>query len=277
MGLRWSGFRRVHRTVCKRLARRLRELDLADLDAYRPLLLRAPEEWARLDEMCRIPISRFARDRAVFDALADDLLPVLAGGARAAGRRRLTAWSAGCASGEEPYSLAIVWRLAVAPSVPDVELTILATDIDAEMLARARRACYGPGSLRDLRPQWRAEAFAIRDGEECLEDRFRRGVTLRRADIRVGMPRGPFDLVLCRNLAFTYFDSQLARRTLRGLHRRLRPEGLLVVGAHERPPDLADAPFERVGPALPVYRRVGGAGPAGQGAPDRLEAVPDDT
>jgi chemotaxis protein methyltransferase CheR len=276
IGLRWSGFRRVRRTVCKRLARRLRELDLADLDAYRAVLLQSPEEWTRLDGMCRIPISRFARDRAVFEALADDLLPALASNARAVGRRRLTAWSAGCASGEEPYSLAIVWRLAVAPSVPDVALTILATDIDATMLARARRACYGPGSLRELRPEWRVEAFEMRDGEECLDDRFRRDVTLRPGDLRVEMPRGPFDVILCRNLAFTYFDPQLARRTLQGLHRRLRPGALLIVGAHEQLPDLTDAPFERIGPALPIYRTVSGVRPAGQGTPDRPEAVPDD-
>ena len=265
MGYRWRGFRKVHRTVCKRLSRRLRELDLADLDAYRAILVASPEERRRFDALCRIPISRFARDRALFDALAIDLLPALAREARGAGRSTVAAWSAGCASGEEPYSLGIVWRLAVAPLAPDVSLDVIATDIDATMLARARTACYPLGSLRDLRPAWRRTAFEQRDGDECLRTPFRSGITFRRQDIREMMPPGPFNLILCRNLAFTYFDSDLEARILRGLHHRLAPDGVLIIGMHETPPKLDDAPLERVAPTLPCYRRARGAGMSAPG------------
>jgi chemotaxis protein methyltransferase CheR len=262
LGYHWRGYRKVHRTVCKRLNRRLRELDLAGLDEYRARLEGSPAEWTRLDAMCRIPISRFVRDRMLFDALARELLPALAHGARRAGRSTVEAWSAGCASGEEPYSLAIAWRLAVPGAMPSVSLAILATDIDPTMLARARTACYPPGALRDLPPEWRRTAFEKRDGDECLTAPFRLGVTFRQEDIREMMPPGPFDLILCRNLAFTYFDAELERRILRGVHQRLRPGGLLVVGAHERPPQVAEAQLERISPALPCYRRPS-AGAAG--------------
>ncbi|MEE8226367.1 MAG: CheR family methyltransferase, partial [Kiloniellales bacterium] len=113
LGLRWAGYRRVRRTVCKRIERRRRELGLADAAAYRACLIADPGEWTRLDALCRISISRFYRDRAVFDHLVCDVLPNLA---TKAGRRADTAlrcWSAGCASGEEPYSLAIAWRYAL--------------------------------------------------------------------------------------------------------------------------------------------------------------------
>ena len=78
LDLRWAGYRRVHRTVCKRLRRRARELGLPDLAAYGAFVAANPDERRRLDAMCRIPISRFYRDRAVFDALAGDVLPGLA-------------------------------------------------------------------------------------------------------------------------------------------------------------------------------------------------------
>ena len=86
IGLEWRGFRRVHRQVCKRLGRRLAALGLADLQAYRVYLGADAAEWSRLDELCRISITRFYRDRAVFDALRERLLPALAQRA-ATGRR----------------------------------------------------------------------------------------------------------------------------------------------------------------------------------------------
>ena len=115
IGLEWRGFRRVHRQVCKRLGRRLAALGLADLQAYRVYLGADAAEWSRLDELCRISITRFYRDRAVFDALRERLLPALAQRARRGGAPALRAWSAGCAGGEEPYTLALLWHLDVAP------------------------------------------------------------------------------------------------------------------------------------------------------------------
>ncbi|HVH44292.1 MAG TPA: hypothetical protein VM925_18195, partial [Labilithrix sp.] len=86
LGLRWEGFRRVRGTVRKRLKRRLGALGLADLSEYRARLEVDPNEWALVEEMCRMPISRFHRDRAVFDMLAHEILPALA--ARATSERR---------------------------------------------------------------------------------------------------------------------------------------------------------------------------------------------
>ncbi len=105
LGMRWAGFRKVRKTVCKRVARRLHTLGLPDADAYRRYLVGHEAEWPRLDAMCRIPISRFWRDRGVFDLLADEVFPALATAAAARGDNCLRVWSAGCASGEEPYSV----------------------------------------------------------------------------------------------------------------------------------------------------------------------------
>ena len=178
LGLRRPGYRKVRRLVGKRLSRRLVELGLADLSAYRTFLISAPAEWARLDAMCRIPISRFYRDRGAFDVMAQRLFPGVAAMASARGDNAVKCWSAGCASGEEPYTLVMAWRFCVAHDWPARGFTVIATDADKTMIERAEAVCYARSSLKDLPQKWRDRAF-IRSGERfCLAPEFRRGVEL---------------------------------------------------------------------------------------------------
>jgi chemotaxis protein methyltransferase CheR len=236
LGLRWAGFRRVRRQVCRRIRRRLAALGLDGLAAYRAHLESHPGEWGALDAFCRIPISRFYRDRAVFEALARLVLPELARAARERGAAEIRAWSAGCASGEEPYSLSLAWELGARGRFPALSLRILATDTDPRLLARARRACYPPSSLRELPAGWRSAAFEEAGGLWQLRHGFREGVEFREQDLRDRMPDERFDLVLCRNLAFTYFDPAHQRAALDGLVARLLPGGALAIGSHEALP-----------------------------------------
>jgi chemotaxis protein methyltransferase CheR len=251
LGLRWRGFRNVRGTVRKRLRKRMAELGIQDLNAYRVRLESHPEEWSVLNAMCRIPISRFYRDRAVFDMLRDEIVPERARAARETGQR-VRIWSAGCASGEEPYTVAILWHLHIASSCPDIALEILATDADETMLARARRGCYAGGSLPELPSHWRVEAFRQEGPLWCVRDEFRQEIAFRCEDLRTTAPDGPFDVVLCRNVAFTYFDEALQYVVAERLLGRLRPGGVLVLGNHEALPHAVDA-VRRRGPC--VYER----------------------
>jgi chemotaxis protein methyltransferase CheR len=254
--LRWEGFRRVRGQVCKRLRRRLQALGLPGVAGYRARLEADPGEWAVLDSLCRVTISRFYRDRRVFDALRDDLLPALLERALARGEPALRVWSAGCASGEEPYTVSVLFRLALQPRFPAARLELVATDADEALLARARRGCYPRGTLRELPPAWADAAFAGPGPEPCLAPRFREGVCFLRQDLRAELPDGPFHLVLCRNLAFTYFAPPLQKEVLARLVARLEPGGLLVIGGHESLPEH-DAGLERAaGPLLPVFQRA---------------------
>jgi chemotaxis protein methyltransferase CheR len=234
--LRWEGFRKVRRQVCRRVARRLRELHLPNADAYRAFLESTPEEWRRLDALCRVTISRFNRDRGVFGFLEREVLPDLAERAVARGTA-VEAWSVGCASGEEPYSLALAWEYGVRPSIPEAALHVRATDADETMVRRAQAAAYAWGSLRDLPEPRRRGAFVHRGGRYHLRPRFRRLVTIERHDVRGSMPEGAYDLLLCRNLAFTYFDLELQREVADRLALALRPGGALVIGSHETLPE----------------------------------------
>jgi chemotaxis protein methyltransferase CheR len=234
LGLRWQGFRKVRRQVCRRVSRRIAELRLGEADAYRAYLEGVEEEWDVLAGLCRVTISRFWRDRAVFEALRDEVLPELS---------PVSAWSAGCASGEEPYSLVL------AAAEARVEIHVIATDVDPLLLERARRACYRESSLRDLPAHLRARAFE--DGR--LRPEYREPVDVLRHDVRDGAPGGPFDLTLCRNLVFTYFAEELQREVGRHLARSLRGGGALVVGAHEALPERLDR-LEPWPAARGVYR-----------------------
>lgn len=235
--LRWPGFRKVRRQVCRRIDQRRASLGLADIAAYRRLLDTSADEWNVLDELCRVTISRFARDHAVWVVLADDVLPRLAHDAHRACRPAVRAWSAGCGAGEEPFTLAIAWELAVAPHVPDVGLDVLATDIDDVQLARAAAARFPSGTLRELGDTWRRAAFDHVAGEERLREQFRAHVRFAHHDVRTSPPAGPFDLVLCRNLAFTYFEEPVQRQVATAFSHVLHANGALVVGIHERLPE----------------------------------------
>jgi chemotaxis protein methyltransferase CheR len=234
--LHWPGYRRVRAQVCKRLDRRLRALGLADAAAYREYLDAHSAEWNVLDRLCCISISRFFRDRAFFEALEREVLHALARQAARGDERAIECWSAGCASGEEPYGLAILWRLTLATQYPGIEMRILATDLDAALLERAARGCYRPSSLKELPAAMRAAAFEVSGSELCLRTDFRRAVRFACQDLRSEMPDRAFDLVLCRNVALTYFEPALQRKVLARILERLRPGGVLAIGGHERLP-----------------------------------------
>jgi chemotaxis protein methyltransferase CheR len=236
--LRWPGFRKVRRQVCRRVERRIHMLGLSGPDAYRAYLEANAPEWEQLDELCHVTISRFYRDRGVFTFLERTVLPALTRGA-AARRAMLDAWTAGCASGEEPYTVALIWNLTVGREFPGVQLRLLATDVDEAVLARARAAEYPESSLRELPQPWRDAAFVGRDGVYELRPAFRQPVDVLRHDLRQGLPDGPFDLVLCRNVAFTYFDLELQEEVAARLADGLRRGGALVLGAHETLPEGA--------------------------------------
>jgi len=238
--MRWAGFRKVRKQVCKRIARRLRRLDLPGPRAYRQYLLEHPDEWAELDRCCRITLSRFYRDRAVFDFLGANVLPALARRASQRADRQLVVWSAGCAGGEEAYTLRLIWEHGLASRWPALALRILASDLDSVNLERARRACYPASSLKDLPARWRDAAFRRVNADFCLRPGYRTGVEFCCQDLRRAMPERRFDLILCRNLVFTYFVLELQQRMLKNLVRCLRPGGVLVIGAHESLPGALD-------------------------------------
>lgn len=251
IGLRWAGFRKVRRQVCKRLKRRMSELGLEGFPAYRERLQMDPEEWRTLDECSHITISRFLRDKGVFEALRTRVLSEIAARAKHEARG-VRCWSAGCASGEEPYTLKILWDLEIAGACGEVAFSIIATDIDLTMLERAREGCFPASSLRELPPHLVSQAFERVGNRFCVRARHREGVTFQMQDLRSEAPPGPFDLVLCRYLAFTYFAPPQQQQVLARIAERLSPNGYLVIGTHEQLPEHV-APFSSLSGAPQIF------------------------
>jgi chemotaxis protein methyltransferase CheR len=252
--MRWPGFRKVRGQVCKRLERRLDELHLEDLKGYRSHLENNPLEWYILDSMCRITISRFYRDRGVYNSIRTHVLPELLGNVRQEGDRNLSCWCIGAASGEEPYSLSLLWELSGLKK-RGADLKILATEVEGQMLNRARNGCYPASSLRELDASITNRAFTRKDGLFCLKEPYRKRVEFLQQDIRNTLPEATFHLILCRNLVFTYFSRKLQEEISREILLHLKPGGGLVIGIHEELPSSLPG----LAPWLPeekIYRRT---------------------
>jgi len=218
----------------------MRDLGVDSYAAYRERLEGDPSEWRAVDECCHITISRFFRDRGIFEVVRRRLLPDVAARAKREGRDAQV-WSAGCASGEEPYTLKILWDFEVAIAYPGVALSIVATDVDQAMLARALEGCFEPTSLHELTPTLIEQGFDRLDSRYCVKPEHREGIEFLDQDLRKETPARLFDLILCRYVTFTYFTVPLQRKVLTSMLKRLRPRGYLVIGTHEQlPSDVSE-------------------------------------
>lgn len=252
--LRWEGFRRVRVQVCKRVARRMRQLGLKSARDYRSYLQAYPHEWNELDALSRVTISRFYRDKAVFALLENEVLPGLAQQVENQGQDLLRIWSIGCCSGEESYTIAIIWKLRLQPQFPHIRVEVVATDVDANMIRRAKSACYSYSSIKDLPVEWHKQLFNQRDQLFYLKPEYKSGVRFIEQDVRTTTPGGMFDLVACRNLVFTYFGEQQQRKACDRIGAVLRSGGALVIGIHEDLPEGA-AGFEVGFERLRIFRK----------------------
>jgi chemotaxis protein methyltransferase CheR len=135
-----------------------------------------------------------------------------------------------------------------------MKISILATDADPTMIERAKEGCYAAGSLREMPPEWKTSAFVRERGRFCVRPEERAKVIFLEQDVRAAEPGGLFHLILCRNVAFTYFDKDLQKEILARLYNKLHEQGALVTGVHEALPD--DAAGFLPWPGCPaVYRK----------------------
>lgn len=254
MHMRWAGFRKVRKQVCKRIDRRLRTLSINNLKKYREYLQTHTDEWSELSHLCRITISRFYRDIMVFTSLQKEYFPKQLKQISKEGRMKLNIWCVGSSSGEEPYTISILWQHNLSKAFSDCAIDILATDIDNRLIERAKKACYSYSSVRDIPISSRNIAFDYQDEKYCLKPVYKQNIEFKYHDVCCEFPDKIFDVILCRNLVFTYFDFKLQKNILAGFRHHLTPNGLLVLGAHERLPKEAIS-FTVLSETLGIYQR----------------------
>jgi chemotaxis methyl-accepting protein methylase len=238
----------------RRIAVRMRACGVHTYDDYRLVLDRSPAEIERLRDALTINVTRFYRNAETWNVLRRVVLPDLF----ARPRVELHAWSAGCASGEEPYTLAMLaadYLDRTGRGGELARLTIDATDIDSASLDRARAAVYRREALSEMPAELAASGFE-RSGEGCrVADRIRRRVHVRRLDLSREEPfRTDYDLILCRNVVI-YFDRPMQERLFTTFARALVRGGYLVLGKVETLFGAARERLALVDPRERVYRR----------------------
>ncbi|HEX9057121.1 MAG TPA: CheR family methyltransferase [Ktedonobacterales bacterium] len=218
-------------TIIRRLKRRMIAQGVSSLVEYQKLVKRDPAEYQRLLNSLLIKVTEFFRDQPVFDALRRDVLPKLIDYARHH-TSELRVWSAGCATGEEAYSLAMFIAEALGDDQHALKVTIFATDADPDAIAFARRGIYSNAALRHVPEHMLTKYFMKHDGEYSAGKRIRGMIIFGEHDLARRAPFPRIDLVLCRNVLI-YFTTELQKRVIRLFAYSLRDGGYLVLGKVE--------------------------------------------
>jgi two-component system CheB/CheR fusion protein len=242
-------------TIMRRLRGRMNATARPTLGGYAAYLESDPEEYARLVNSLLIKVTEFFRDPKLFDYLREHVLPELIVEARR-DRRELRLWSAGCSTGEEAYSLAIIVAEALGEDHPWPDIRIFATDIDREAIIFARRGIYPPTALKGLPAGARDRYFLKSDGGYEVAKRLRALMVFGEHDLGERAPFPRIDLLLCRNVLI-YFNAAMQRIALETFAFSLRSGGRLALGPSETVMSLPE-PFETEQGHLRVYRRLPG-------------------
>ncbi len=250
LGLQWRPFQR--RGVKRKVERRILQLGFSRFDEYLLKVQQDSEEKGCLSRILTVTISRFFRDKEVFDALETSVLPTVLKNLKG---KELNIWSIGCASGEEPYSLSLLWKEEFERDFPEVRLSILATDIDERMLQRAEEGRYKKSSLREMPTEILENHFKKEGGFFILNPSVRESVAFKRHDLLSEEPFLGMDIILCRNLAFTYFSKESQKEVLKKICSSLKGKGYLVIGKEECLPLTFPTLFVPMIPSLNIYQK----------------------
>ena len=226
----------------RRLAVRLRARGVESYREYLRLL--DDEEYEKLFEALTINLSYFFRDKTVFEALREKVLKTLIQEKLEGSSRLIRVWSAGCAGGEEPYSVAILLDELLGADLGNWRISIRATDLDAGALEKARRGVYSEFSFRGADPDYIKRYFTpLSDREYSLQPEIKALVKFERHDLLADPPPHYLDLILCRNVLI-YFSRQQQERLFAIFHDALGEGRYLVTGKTEILSPFASQLFE---------------------------------
>jgi two-component system, chemotaxis family, CheB/CheR fusion protein len=226
-GLDVTGYKRS--SLMRRTRKRMREVGIEGFPAYADYLGERPEEFDHLFATILINVTSFFRDPPTWQVMAEQIVPELLEREQ---ETPIRVWSAGCASGQEPYSVAIMFAEALGtPEISD-RVKIYATDVDDHALSEARRAEYLGRSVESIPPEMRERYLQPVGTAFGLRPELRRSVIFGKHNLVSDPPISRLDLLLCRN-TLMYFNAPLQTRIMESFHFALRPEGYLVLGKSE--------------------------------------------
>jgi len=227
-GFDFTGYKRG--SVARRIGKRMAQVGIREPDAYQDHLEANPSEFVDLFNTILINVTRFFRDPEAWRFLTDTILPRILSSKGQDDEIRL--WSAGCASGEEAYSLAMILAEALDPRAFKERVKIYATDVDEEALSEGRRGIYSTTDVEDVPLEMRDRWFKPTDDHMVLSPDIRRSVIFGRQDLVHDSPISRIDLLVCRNVLM-YFTSETQAGIIARLHFALKDEGFLFLGRSE--------------------------------------------
>src|SRR5215813_11609700 len=267
-GLDFTGYKRS--SLARRIRKRMHEAGAADYVDYRDRLESSAEEFGLLFNTILINVTGFFRDTETWTFLQQEVMPELLAGIDR--EREIRVWSAGCASGEEAYSLAMAFSEALGVEETAKRVKIYGTDVDEDALRDARVGLYSAKALEALSPELREKYFEQNGTVFSFRPDLRRRVIFGRHDITRDAPISRLDLLVCRN-TLMYFNVETQAQVIDRLHFALRENAYLFLGKAEML--LSDGErFEVVSMRQRIFRRRPGAAiPRYQSMPIRLDAI----
>jgi chemotaxis methyl-accepting protein methylase len=245
-------------TVTRRLQRRLYATGATTYLEYMQFLDSHPEEYQRLADDLTIKVSGFFRSQHTFHQVAKLVLPELVAYKRNREQQRLSIWSAACARGEEPYSIAILLADFLGNRLPEFEISIHASDINRRALTEAREGIYSPKEVENLPPAILESYFTSNDEGYVANSNIRQMVSFSYFDL-VSTKPPPFanlDCVFCCNILI-YLRKQLQERVLGIVYDSLATPGYLVLGEVETPTDSLRPKLECLDAKAKIYKKTG--------------------
>lgn len=240
-------------TVARRIERRLGINQLTSLDAYLRLLLDSPRELQTLSRELLIGVTRFFRDDDAFAQLAKNVIPKVF--ERAMGRKdSIRLWVAGCSSGEEAYSLAILFDEYLLRRKSECTVKIFATDVDEEAIAEASSGIYSLDIEQDVSPDRLNGYFIKKDDHYLVSQKLRQMVIFASHNMIEDPPFSNIDLVSCRN-ALIYFQHAAQKKVLSSLYFALQRDGYLFLGSSESLGDL-QSHFETLDDRAKIFVKI---------------------
>jgi two-component system, chemotaxis family, CheB/CheR fusion protein len=251
-GFDFTGYKRS--SLQRRIGKRMQDIGIEGYEGYLDKLEVAPEEFGALFNSILINVSSFFRDPPVWAHVADALIPSVLEHRRSG--EPIRAWSAGCATGEEAYTIAILLAEALGEDRFRDQVKVFATDVDDDALEQARQATYPSSQLKDV-PEELRDRYFERSGERySVSADLRRSVIFGRNDLVRDAPISRIDLLACRN-TLIYFNSETQRNVMARLHLALAERGYLVLGKSELIRTYSDG-FTPQNLPLRIFQKVPG-------------------
>ncbi len=227
-GFDFTGYKRT--SLMRRVRHRMDQAGYKTFEEYLDVLQASSDEFASLFNTILINVTAFFRDPDAWDFIGDDVIPRLL--AERSPNDPIRVWSAGCASGQEAYTLAMLLAEALGPDAFRQRVKIYATDIDEDALTEARAASYDARAVESVPAGLLARFFVQVNGRYTFEKDLRRAVIFGRNDLVKDAPISRVDLLVCRN-ALMYLNAETQQNVLGRLHFALAPQGTLFLGHAE--------------------------------------------